>query len=330
MPPNQVRGIPLIAYMNRLRSACILGMTLLTYTSMAQSVAFEIHEPTLIPEGIAIDSSTGKFYLTSIAKNKIIEISGSKSTDFIHQGQYGFVGGLGIHVDANHQVLWSCSSDFNGHAYTTGIFGFDLRTNKLVYRFFLPADTSKNFFNDLAMADNGDIFITNSDGNSIWYWKYKAPRPEEMKLPPVVEPNGIVWDKDHSLLFVATRTGLVALSPATRTLHTLSMPDGETSNGLDGLVFYKNSIIAVRNGFRDKTKHGIVRYYLSSDGLSIIKTRAIDQHNPMFDIPTTLAIRGNQLFVVSNSQMDLLDEHKNIGQQRVPKNPIILSYTLSD
>ncbi|HBK87517.1 MAG: hypothetical protein U0289_08870 [Cyclobacteriaceae bacterium] len=316
--------------MIRLLSACILGMTILTYTTLAQSVAFEIQEPTLIPEGITIDSTTGKFYLTSIAKNKIIEISGNQSTDFIQPGQYGFVGGLGIHVDGNHHVLWSCSGDFNGHTYTTGIFGFDLRTNKLVYRFFLPTDTSKNFFNDLAIADNGDLFITNSDGNSIWQWKYKAPRPEKTKLPAVAEPNGIVWDKDRSLLFVATRKGLVALSPATKTLHTLAMPDGETSTGLDGLVFYKNSIIAVRNGFRDKTKHGIMRFYLSSDGLSIIKTRAIDLHNPMFDIPTTLAIRGNQLFVVCNSQMDLLDEQKNIGHQRAPKNPIILSYTLSD
>ncbi len=315
--------------MIRLRLACTLWMTLSMFTTSAQTIAFTISEADLIPEGITLDSTTGKFYLTSIAKNKIIEISQGSPTDFIQPGQYGFVGGLGIHVDTNHHVLWACSGDFNGKTYTTGIFAFDLKSKKLLHKFFIPTDTIKNFFNDLAIADNGDVFITNSDDNSIWQWLHNDPRPEKMKLPAVVEPNGIVWDKDRKLLFVAARTGLMALSLSTKAWHMLAMPVNETSNGLDGLVLHKNSIIAVRNGYRDKSRHGIVQFHLSADGFSVVKTTNIDTHNPLFDIPTTLALRGDQLFVIGNSQMDLLDELKHVNPSRAPKNPVVLRYTLS-
>ncbi|HQQ96057.1 MAG TPA: hypothetical protein PLX35_02285 [Cyclobacteriaceae bacterium] len=314
--------------MSKLRLACLALLTCFASYADAQTVAVEVPETELIPEGIALDSTTGKFYLTSIAKNKIIEISRGQPVDFIQSGQYGFVGGLGIHIDYMHHMLWACSGDFNGHAYTTGIFAFDPTTKQLLRKFLIPTDTTRNFFNDLAVADNGDIFITNSDDNSIWQWKHKAPHPEKMKLPAVVEPNGIVWDKSRSLLFVATRNGLVALSPPAKTLHILAMPNSETSTGLDGLVFYKNSIISVRNGFRDKSKHAVIRYYLSRDGLSIVRTEIIDQSNPLFDIPTTLTIRGSQLFVIANSQMDLLDDQKHINHSHAVKKPVILKYTL--
>lgn len=315
--------------MRLLHLTCIAAIIICGPSTLAQSVEFEVQDPQLIPEGITVDSVSGKFYISSIAKNKIIEVSDGSTTDFIQPGQYGFVGGLGIHVDAVHHILWACSGDFNGQTYTTGIFAFDLMTHKPIHKFFLPADTAKNFFNDLAIADNGDVFITNTDNNSIWYWKFKADHPEKMKLEGVTEPNGIVWNKSRRVLFIATRKGLMSLSPGTLKLNTLPNTGSETSDGLDGLVMYKNSIVAVRNGFRDRSRHGVLQFYLSPDGQTIVKIKTIDQLNPLFDIPTTLAIRGNQLFVIGNSKMDLLDDQKRIDPRRAPKNPIILRYTLS-
>jgi len=315
--------------MRLLRLVCIVLSIIWVRSAFAQTVAFEVQDPELIPEGIAFDSATGKFYLSSIAKNKIIETTHGKTNDFIQPGQFGFVGGLGIHVDAIHHVLWACSGDFDGHSYSTGIFAFDLATRKLRSKFYLPTDTSRNFFNDLTIADNGDVFITNSDNNSIWHWKFKAPRPEKMILPKIAEPNGIVWDKERNLLFIATRKGLMALSLKSNTLHTLVMTGDENSSGLDGLVLYKNSVIAVRNGFRDKSRHGIVQFYLSTDGLTVVKTRSIDLNNPLFDIPTTLTIHGDQLFVIGNSQMDKLDAQKNISDHFALKKPVILRYTMT-
>lgn len=40
----------------------------------AQHLAFQVNEIDLIPEGIAFDSLKNQFYLSSIAKNKIIKI----------------------------------------------------------------------------------------------------------------------------------------------------------------------------------------------------------------------------------------------------------------
>jgi hypothetical protein len=315
--------------MHTLQIASTLLFILFQTALSAQSPAFEVPEPDLFPEGITLDSATGKFYISSIAKNKIIEVSDGATKDFIRSGEYGFVGGLGIHIDAVHQILWACSGDLEGNTYTTGIFGFDLASRRLRYRYFLASDTVRNFFNDLAIAASGDVFITNSDNHSIWYWKHKALRPEKLPCAGVYEPNGIAWDEHRKLLFVATRQGLMSLSPDSKKAILLTMASGD-SHGLDGIVLYKNSIIAVRNGFRDKTKHAVVRFDLSADGNRVEQSTVVDQNNIAFNIPTTLVIRGNHLFVIGNSQMDMLDQKKHTDPNQPLKKPVILKYKLID
>ncbi len=92
------------------------------------------------------------------------------------------------------------------------------------------------------------------------------------------------------------------------------MPSGgETAQGLDGIVVYKNSIIGVQNGFRSNKDMRIVRYFLSSDHRAIERTERIDIGNSKFDIPTTLAVGKGYLYVLANSQLSNLDqEHLKI------------------
>ena len=189
---------------------------------LAQSVAFEIsganpHFRKALPSIRQPENS-----IRPALPNKIIEISGKPVNRFHPTGTIWFRWRLGIHVDGNPMCFGPAQATLMATPYTTGIFGFDLPgTNKLVYRFSLPTDTSKNFFNDLAIADNGDLF-KNSDGSSIWCnGRFKTPRPEKQNCPRLPKPNGIVWDKDRQSPFLAKPKGLVALSTATKTLHAL-------------------------------------------------------------------------------------------------------------
>lgn len=77
----------------------------------AQEPVFTVTEKDLFPEGIAFDSVDNAIYISSILKNKIVVRNGSIISDFIETGQYGFMGGVGLHVDSKRRILWACSGN---------------------------------------------------------------------------------------------------------------------------------------------------------------------------------------------------------------------------
>src|SRR5688500_10615479 len=86
-------------------------------------------ENTLIPEGIAIHPKNETIYLSSIARHKIIRISKNKEvSNFIEEGENGFLEGLGLKVDVKRNLLWALSNQKQGQWYLSQVHGFDLDT----------------------------------------------------------------------------------------------------------------------------------------------------------------------------------------------------------
>ncbi len=66
-------------------------------------------EKDLIPEGIAVDASTGIIYISSIAKQKIIAVdSNGVVSDFVKTGDNGYLEGLGMKVDKKKIFCGHC------------------------------------------------------------------------------------------------------------------------------------------------------------------------------------------------------------------------------
>lgn len=317
----------------------LLVVTSFTVTGMSQEVAFTIAEKDLMPEGITIDKTTGDFYLSSIFKNKIVKVSKGKTTDFIQSGAEGFMGGVGLHIDETRKVLWACSGNIMGNKFRRGIHAFDLTTGKLLKKVVFPTDTVKNFFNDLVIAGDGTVYVTDTFGHCIWEWglSMESPdnkdlKPEKLNLVGAVEyPNGITMSPDEKYLFVATSKGLKRFNLNDYKVEALSIPDGAlTSSGLDGIEFYENSIVGVQNGYDKSADMKIVRYYLSDDLDRILKTEIIDTGNKYFAVPTTLVIHQDILYVIANSQLDNLDQEnvKIISPDKLTQT-FILKYKLN-
>jgi DNA-binding beta-propeller fold protein YncE len=285
----------------------------------AQDVAFTIPEKDLIPEGITIDRSTGDFYVSSIFKNKIVKISKGKVSDFIKTGQEGFMGGVGLHVDEARKILWACSCNIMGNKFRRGIHVFDLATGKLIKKVVFPTDTVSKFFNDLVIVGEGTVYITDTFNHAVWEWGLSMESPDKGNLDPlklnlqgtVEYPNGITISPDEKYLFVATAKGLKRISLNDNKVDDLPIPDGSvSSSGLDGIEFYGNSILGVKNDYDKDADMKVVRYYLS-DGLDrIVKTEIIDTGNKYFSIPTTLVVHDDILYVLANSQLGNLDQEK--------------------
>ncbi|MGE5107407.1 MAG: SMP-30/gluconolactonase/LRE family protein, partial [Sphingobacteriales bacterium] len=207
-------------------------------TFSQSNLAFAIKEKDLFPEGIAWDPVEKIFYISSILKNKIVEVSGNITKDFIKEGEDGFMGGAGLHVDSKRRILWACTGNIRGNKYRTGIFAWDLKTKRLLKKISFAEDTVAAFFNDLAIAPTGEIYITNTAEGCVYKWSLQMDKPEKLVFAEKLSyPNGIVVLPGNKNLIVATSKGLVKISLQEKAVHLLSMPDSSVSKGLDGLVF---------------------------------------------------------------------------------------------
>jgi DNA-binding beta-propeller fold protein YncE len=287
-------------------------LTLFPLLSTAQSHHFTIPEKDLFPEGIAFDSTDNAIYISSILKNKIVVRNGNNISDFIESDQYGFMGGVGLHVDTKRRILWACSGNIMSDRYRAGLFAFSLPSGKLLKKMIYPESSTPYFFNDLTIAKDGSVYITNTADHSIWKWDAEMDAPVKLLLNDSLNyPNGIVMDPQGKFLLVATDRGLERITVNSGEVRMVGMPSGpETSKGLDGLVFYQKSIIAVQNGFRNNAEMRVIRYFLSSDFSKVETIQVIDKGNPLFDIPTTLVVGKGYLYVIANSQLGNLDQEK--------------------
>jgi WD40 repeat protein len=321
---------------------CITTLLIIASSSFvfAQEVAFTIPEKDLIPEGITFDPTTGDFYLSSIFKDKVVKVSKGKTTDLFSAGHEGFQGGVGLHVDHKRRILWTCSGNIMGNKFRRAIHAFDLNTMKVLKKVVHPIDTVKRFYNDLVIADDGSVFITDTFDNSLWKWSLDMESPDEKNIGPVklsldavVEfPNGIAITPDNEYLIVATARGLKRVNINTNHVELLAKPEGSLSSaGLDGIEYYKGSIVAVQNGYNKNSEMKLVRYFLSKDHDKIEKVVVLDTGNKYFNVPTTLTIVNDEVFVIANSQLDNLDQEKmKIKAPEKLTETFVIRYKLAD
>jgi hypothetical protein len=70
--------------------------------------------------------------------------------------------------------------------------------------------------------------------------------------------------------------------------------------GLDGLYFYKGSLIGIQNGFNPKR---VLRIAIDSMGEKIERVDVLESNHPVFPEPTLGVIVGSDLYYVGNSMI---------------------------
>jgi len=267
---------------------------------------FSITEKDLIPEGITYSSTTNSFYLSSVYKTKIIQVDAETGSfkDFISSESID-LRFLGMIVDDERKQLWACGN-ITREARFSAIVKLDLLTGKLIKRYELN-DTSKVFFNDLALDKQGNIYITNTEGQSVYKINSEY---DSISIfydgEEIDEPNGIAISPDNSVLYIAsTSRGIHVLDIANRSI--IGEPDTSLKSfGVDGLKYFNNNLIAIQNEVNTYEEINISSFELDKTGTRIISRDIIDSNNPLFnDVPTTLVIKDNQAFCI-NSQLNKL------------------------
>jgi len=302
----------------------------------ASNYAFSVKEKDLVPEGITYDPRQQKFYISSIYKRKIVGINlDGSSFDLLGEAQDGFYSTLGMKVDAARNHLWVAGVLNTPKARMMGaddmgksaVFQYDLETKKLLKKY-MPNDTMTHLFNDIANV-NGSLYVTDSENGTV----YRIDKETQTMTPffrwdGMFYPNGITYTPDRKYLFVAHWAGISRISLADTQMVMLQHKPNTTLTGVDGLVFYENSLIAVQNGAGPQTR--IIRFELNKTMDAVTKATVLESQNPLYNIPTTGTIVEDEFFFIANSQLQNFDAQGNIFPPERMQPTYILKLKLKD
>jgi len=121
----------------------------------------------------------------------------------------------------------------------------------------------------------------------------------------IPQANGITLSTDEKVLFVAGWIGIVRVDLTTKQFFLLSKPRNVSDAGLDGMYFYKGSLVGIQNP--DLHPGRVMRYYLNPAMDTIIRAQVLEAYNPSFDIPTTGTLVGDFLYFMANTQIEKRD-----------------------
>ena len=296
----------------RLTLLAALGAAVLAVTAAAapRPSTYVLPGPAVFPEGIAFDPQSGNFYVGSTGDGSILRghVSEHTASPFV-PGATGSFSTIGLELDGQGRLYAA-----GGPTGTVRV--YDTSTGALLRVFTSGAG---GFLNDLVVAKNGDVFVTDSFRPVLWRIAAGAPAGAlepwlDLTTTPIqyttgFNLNGIAATPDGKYLVVSqSNTGeLFRIDLASKQVVQIDL-GGTPVNG-DGIELQGRTLYAASNGQIAKVR--LAGDLASGDVVSLTSDAS-------FSSPTTIAIARGRLLVV-NSQFDRL-----FGGQ-----PPVLPFTVS-
>lgn len=288
---------------------------------------FSLSEKDLHPEGL-LYLEKHKLWLSSSIRNKKVVSFDEKGncSDWFTDCLYSV---FAIKADYKEKYLWiTCSAIPEMKGFSKELEGkseilkIDIATRKLVKRYAIEGN---HVFGDLEVTKNNDVYISDSgeaiiykiENESLTLWK--DLRKEAFNL------QGITLDANESKLFIADYLkGILSIDIKSKKESWLEFPDDASKKGIDGLVFYNNSLIAIQNGV---VPIRIVRYKLNESQTKIIDFIVLDNNRKVFDEPALATLVKNKVYFFANSPWKFYDKNGQLDESKI-ENPKLFELIL--
>ncbi|MGC4039903.1 MAG: hypothetical protein QM710_03670 [Flavobacterium sp.] len=288
-----------------------------------------LSEKGLHPEGLYYLPKSKKWLATSIRKGKIVsfDIKTGECTDWLKEEKMLSV--MALKPDANEEYLWVATAAFkeleNFDKTTEGkseVLKVNIKTRKIEARYSVKGSHT---FGDLIVAKNGAVYVSDSYAPII----YKVDKNGISifnKLADGFNLQGLALNKEESKLFVADYLkGIAVIDIAKNAKIWLDFPDGSSAKGIDGLVFYNNSLVAVQNGVKPIR---ITRFQLNQEQNEITGFKVLDNNRADFIEPALAIISDGKLYFFGNSDWSAYDQNGVLDTTNA-NNPILFSCKLN-
>ncbi len=278
-------------------------------------VAFTLPDSRTIPEGLAFDQPSGRFFISSTYLRKIV-VRGPDGAfnDFVGAGDNGLLQVLGLKVDPVRHWLLVCTGadddkldEFKAtDVGRSALFIYDLSNGRLVGS--LWGDRARvHLFNDLVLTPSGAVYITDSREGRVY--RFAA---EQDGLTPLtsadafVYPNGIAADPSGRWLYVADARGLWRVDTRNGRIRPVSHGNGISTVGIDGLYYRRRALVGVQS---DVNPNRVVIFSLSKNGRTITGQRVIERADPRMSSPTEGVVVDDWLYYIANSEQGRVGEN---------------------
>jgi hypothetical protein len=257
----------------------------------------------VFPEGVAYQPTTGNFFVSSTTDGSILR------GNVMEPAAAPFIAGSGTQFSAVGVKVDDAARLIVAGGMTGEVRVYDAATGSLIRTF---TTGTGGFLNDIAVAKNGDLFVTDSFRPVLWRVPASeihagAAEPAEAWLDLTgtipytagqFNVNGIVATENGKHLVVAQSftSELFRIDVASKAVTEVDL-GGEAVAG-DGLALLGRILYA-----GEPFLHQIAKVSLSGDlSTGTVLSRTTD---PSFLTPTTLAVAAGRLLVV-NSQFERL------------------------
>ncbi len=291
--------------------------------------AFTLTDKTFLPEGIAYDASSRRFFIGSTVQKKIfaVDANGNTST-FVQDDTLDSLLGLAVERKTNRLLVISTNGFIEKDLTKRRnlIVAYDLAQAKEVERVRI-ADALQ--LNDIALLPDGSWAVSDTQAHRVWFIAGSTGSRSIRALTPAGATrgaNGIAVSNDGDYVYVGAVRALLRVRVLDGLVETVRMPARESLAAIDGLVFHQGSLLAIQNS----TNPGrVVRATLASDGLSVTNVETILSHHHV-DVaePTTLAVVEDDAYVLATTNVTAIDERGGVDKNAKLLPPVVLKVPL--
>jgi hypothetical protein len=260
----------------------------------------------LLLESVALDSE-GRLLVSSIHRAGVFRLD-MDGTFVRWTDENDTQGVFGMVADRSRGDLWITTSNsiydtIEGDS-GTALVKLELETGDVQAVYAMPE--AGHQLSDVALGPDGTVFVSDATGGGVYMLSPGSSRLEHLvDAPERASPQGLVVSEDGRwLIFANYGTGLHRVVVETGAMQTVRVPEGVEVRGLDGLVLYRNRIVAIQNGTQTQR---VLALRLSPDWTAVTERTALFEGPPLSE-PTTGFVSGDNFIFISRSQWTDFDQ----------------------
>lgn len=272
---------------------------------------FTLAEPDLIPEDLAWDAQTKRFFISSVRQAKIVTGDGG---EFARTPWSAFA----LRADAKRRILWvtsawspNCAACDAGDKGKTALLAFDLDSGSLRQRIESPVPGT---LGDMTLSKSGDLYLTESTNGAVFRLRQGSSSFERLdEAGDFPSPQTPALSDDGKTLYVPDYLrGLAAMELKSRRIVWLTPAANVATSGIDGLYVFRKNLIAIRNGTQPPR---VVRF-----PRDLQSQETLEANSPSLGEPTHGTLLGNQFFFITNTGWGEYDEG---GRKKPGSAPVV-------
>lgn len=289
-----------------------------------------LSEKELHPEGLTYLPNSKIWLASSVRKRKIVSFNfkTGQCTDWLKDSSMLSV--MALKPDAKETFLWVATAalpEMEQYDKTlkgkSEVLKIEIKTKQIVKRFTVEGNA---VFGDLIVARNGTVYVSDSSKPMLYIIQNGVISEFVSFEKDGFNLQGLALNDTQSTLFVADYLkGITAITIPTKAKTTLTFPEEASPKGIDGMVFYNNTLTAIQNGVKPIR---IVQFQLNETQTEINSFKILDNNRAEFNEPALATVVGEKLYFFANSPWNAYDQN---GAMDVNKfsNPMLFSCKLN-